>query len=70
MILKMTRKKQKNNTSGVTGVSYESERNRWNAYITRNGFSLSKHFVTKEAAIEWRRMQEEHYKLKGILSNQ
>ena len=56
-----TRKKQKNNKSGITGVCYESKQNRWKAYITRDGISRLKHFGNEFEAIEWRKKQEEYY---------
>lgn len=63
----MTRKKQINNTSGVTGLSYDSLRNRWKAYITKNGISKYKCFLTKGEAIEWRKRQGDYYTKYKIL---
>ena len=48
----MTRKKQKNNTSGVIGVSYSIDKDRWKACIAKNGTSKYKYFNTKVEAIE------------------
>ena len=55
---KITRKKQKNNTSGTIGVSYESNKNRWKAYITKDGISQYKCFDNQADAIKWRKKQE------------
>lgn len=63
MILKMTRKKQKNNKSGTTGVSYSIDTNRWKACIMKNTIYKYKYFDNQVDAIEWRKRQEEYYKL-------
>lgn len=66
---KMTRKKQKNNNSGTTGISFDSKRNRWKSYIMRNNISKFKYFDNQAEAIEWRRRQEEYYTKYRVLSS-
>ena len=50
-----------NNTSGIKGVSWREDRQKWIARITINGKRLSKHCDTKEEAIRIRRQWEEEY---------
>lgn len=47
---------QKNNTTGVTGVSMDG--NSYRGHIAFNGQQYSKGFPTMEQAIEWRKEQE------------
>ena len=50
-----------NNTSGIKGVSWREDRQKWIARITINEKRLSKHCDTKEEAIRIRRQWEEEY---------
>ena len=61
----MTRKKQKNNKSGITGVSYDPIGCRWKSYITRNKILRYKYFDNQVDAIEWRKKQEDYYRING-----
>lgn len=58
----MNKKKQKNNTSGVTGVYWDKSRNKWLSSIQLNG--VQKHlgrFDDKDDAIVARKMAEDKY---------
>jgi len=58
----MNRKKQNNNTSGTTGVSYSDKQNSWRAYITINGNQINLgYFSTINQAIEARKEAENKY---------
>ena len=47
---------QKNNTSGVVGVSYAKDRNKWTSQIKVNNKTISLgHFLKKEDAIKVRK---------------
>jgi len=50
----INRRKQKNNTSGVVGVSYDQYCGVWRFYRRRNGKSFRKSFKTKEEAIKFK----------------
>ena len=56
--------KQKNNTSGFTGVNYDKNTNKWRAEIYTDRYKVkSKRFKTKEEAINWRKeMEKKFYK--------
>ena len=50
---------QKNNTSGVVGVSYAKDRNKWASQIKVNNKTISLgHFLKKEDAIKVRKEAE------------
>ena len=52
----------KNNTSGVTGVSWEKESNKWHSYIWVNGKTIHLgRFKEKEDAIKARKQAEDKY---------
>ena len=55
-------KRNRNNSSGYTGVSYRPKRKSWRAYITvdRKQIGLG-HYATKEKAIEARKQAEHKY---------
>jgi hypothetical protein len=53
-----TKSIQSNNKSGVVGVSFNKNRDRWVANIKRNGIRQQKYFKSFEAACDWRREQE------------
>jgi hypothetical protein len=55
---------RKDNKSGVKGVYYNTARERWIARITRNKKTKEQSFLTKEAAIVWRKQEE----MNGIYS--
>lgn len=58
----MNRKKQNNNTSGTTGVSYSDKQNSWRAYITIDGNQINLgYFSTINQAIEARKDAENKY---------
>lgn len=55
-------KKYNNNTSGVKGVFYDKERDKWKALLTINKKKvLDKRFNTKEEAIQAREKAEKEY---------
>lgn len=58
----MNRKRPSNNTSGVTGVSFDKRKNKWVAYITcnKNQIYLGS-FTSKPDAIKARKAAEEKY---------
>lgn len=52
----------KNNSSGITGVSYREDKNCWRAYIFYNGKQINLgHFKSKEEAIIARLLSEKEY---------
>lgn len=52
----------KNNTSGVTGVSFRKDRNRWRAYIKFQGRNIHLgNFLTFEDAVAVRKVAEKEY---------
>lgn len=51
-------KKNKNNTSGVTGVSYHKRIKRWEASLDYNGVRHRVYCMSKEEAIEARKQME------------
>ena len=53
--------KSSNNTSGCTGVRWDKQYNRWVAFITIDGKTISKFFKEKNDAIEQRYIWEYHY---------
>ena len=56
------RKKQSNNKSGVTGVSFRGDRNKWRAYITNKGKVVNLgYFDDMKDAIHARSAAEELY---------
>ena len=58
----MNRHLQKNNTSGVTGVSWHKQSNKWEAYIKVNQKMIHLgHYAVKEDAISARKMAERKY---------
>lgn len=58
----MTQKISKNNNSGVKGVSFDSKRGKWLAYMTYKGkVVLKKRFNTKDEAIAARKAAEHKY---------
>ena len=55
----LNRNMQKNNTSGVVGVSYAKDRNKWTSQIKVNNKTISLgHFLKKEDAIKVRKEAE------------
>ncbi|MCU5048395.1 AP2 domain-containing protein [Bacillus cereus] len=53
---------QRNNTSGIKGVSYIKKRNKWRAQLVIKGKRvLQKDFINKEDAIKARKEAEEKY---------
>ncbi|MBU3186530.1 hypothetical protein [Clostridium estertheticum] len=50
-----------NNTSGIKGVSFREDTQRWNAAITKDGINISKTFINKKDAIAYRNMLEKKY---------
>lgn len=57
----MNKNKQKNNTSGISGVFFDKNRNKWVASLTYNGKSFMKRFTEKNEAIEYRKELERKY---------
>ena len=58
----MNRHIQSNNTSGITGVSWDKKRNKWVAYIRVNRkFIYLGHFINKDDAVKERKEAEEKY---------
>lgn len=58
----MNRSVQPNNTSGVPGVSWRKDRNKWRAFITINGKQKALGlYENKEDAIAARKLAEEKY---------
>ena len=58
----MNRSVQPNNTSGIPGVSWRKDRNKWRAFITINGKQKSLGlYENKEDAIAARKIAEEKY---------
>lgn len=56
------RGKGKNNTSGITGVSWEKAKNKWKAFIGINGKTINLGcFVDMQAAIDLRHQAEYDY---------
>ena len=54
--------KRKNNTSGVTGVDFHKDSNKWRAYICVNGRKINLgYFTTRDEAVEARMMAEIKY---------
>ncbi len=58
--------KQRNNTSGITGVAHRADRGRWHAYIQIEGVLHQTYFLgaeddeeAKNAAIAWRKAKAE-----------
>ena len=57
-----SRKVNKNNTSGITGVGYRKDRGKWRAYIKIKRINLNLgYYENKEDAIKARRAAEERY---------
>jgi hypothetical protein len=55
-------KRAKNNTSGVTGVSWNSEKGKWDAVIRHKGKHINLgRFVKKQDAIDARKAAEKQY---------
>ena len=58
----MNQCKRINNTSGVTGVSFYKNSNKWNAYITVNYKKINLgYYINFEEAVEARKRAEEKY---------
>ena len=58
----MNRSVQPNNTSGIPGVSWRKDRNKWRAFITINGKQKALGlYENKEDAIAARKLAEEKY---------
>lgn len=57
----MNKSKQKNNTSGISGVFFDKSKNKWVAALTYNGKSFMKRFKEKNEAIKYRRELERKY---------
>ena len=57
----MNKSKRSDNTSGIVGVSFRKDRNKWRAQIQKDGKKIHLgYFETKEEAIEARSKAEEH----------
>lgn len=52
------KRKMRNNTSGVTGVTFDSDNKLWKASISINGKRVQKSFKNFEDAKEWRLARE------------
>lgn len=57
----LTRKTNKNNTSGIKGVCFSPAVNKYVGYITFKGKKHTKFFYDIKDAIRWREKQEEKY---------
>lgn len=57
----MNKEKQNNNTSGVTGVSYDKSRNKWIARLIFEGKCYSRRFINFEDAVVQRKEWEDRY---------
>lgn len=61
MIREASKKLRVNNTSGVTGVKWDKNRNKWHAQIQFKKKQYGKRFKDKEDAIAWRKSMEERF---------
>ena len=59
--IKTVSQNQKNNVSGVKGVFWHSQSQKWTAKLNFKGKSYQKRFVSKEEAIKYRKSLEEKY---------
>jgi len=55
------RSKQSNNSSGITGVSFDNKSNKWRAEIRVNGMHITKRFYMYQNAVSFRKQLELQY---------
>jgi len=49
---------RRDNTSGIRGVSWSKEKNKWRAYINKDGKRIERAFLDFKKAVEWRKEME------------
>lgn len=56
-----TVRRRKDNTSSIVGVSFDTQRNKWRAYINIDGKQIMRRFSTLEEATEHRKLLEKEF---------